>query len=592
MIESKIGLNLTGVENTGVKNENFLNPIVEAVNKVASVIDSNDEILKLVTNFFKNSIESNSSVSFFETQIPLFQIKNSLFKEAFMSFLEELGIKKFYVKLILKGIENCLKEGVSSFLQEVPHEIESEIKRKISVSFVNEGIDGKIKIKIEGKSALEGQAGYIKELLDLKKIAGLTKPNGGVDFSFRNGFPSVKKGDALFQIHLPVQGVLGIDWKGELIEPNPVKTINVITTGVFVDGKDGVFKFFAKKDGVVSIGRDKGDIIEHLSVQKFLNLTDVDFRGGSLNVLAGISCKNILDGFSVIAEYVKVCSVDGGYVESTVGSVSIDEIFSGSVVYSVDSIVTKMVRGATSLTAEKRIIINGDVSDVPKIKAPIVDLVVGSLNNSTINCEKVFMKNVRLVGENKIVLAEDLFLEKNELLSQKASLAEQINAQDLKVKGCNKTIASFLNELFLFLESSQVYELKDLIKQKKLNLTESEWDRFNSFGTNLIIKNIKKSLKDRFDQNEELFVSKETFSEKERQLMNLNEKIKAVKVQISASFLTNEMAQLFIIFGAQKFLFEVPSEMKQATLVINARVEGGDLIFLKNTEPRVKISQN
>jgi hypothetical protein len=267
-------------------------------------------------------------------------------------------------KLAIKGVihhKTFKGEGLNAgkyrhLLKQMGVAVDAEDKAVVEAIDRARAEDEPIKdvILARGRPPEEGRDGHFELLVETRKKKA---PEEGekVDHRERSAFLSVKEGETVGRLHLPVRGKSGEDVFGNEIKPPEVSFVTVEPgEGVTVseDGRD----FIATASGMVSWQGEKLSVVDALDIEG-----DVDYSTGNVRLEKGsVRVRGtVRDGFTVeTPEDIAIAgSIEGARVTAKNGGVTV----AGGIVTGGGGLITAGASVRASFAENAEIRAGGDV---------------------------------------------------------------------------------------------------------------------------------------------------------------------------------------------------------------------------------------
>ncbi|MCD4721426.1 MAG: FapA family protein [Desulfobacula sp.] len=406
----------------------------------------------LETNLLK-SVSKQEDPSIMRIKINRTGVPNAVINKALLQLIPKLNIKpREYVlglrDLLQKDIPPNKQKNFEKNLTDTG-EILFDDLNIVTRSFKAIASKKELEIIVKGIPAIKGIDGRIeKSFFNHKQSPGKLLKDGAINFKEINKYPIVNAADKLFYITHEKQGEKGVSFDGKIIPVEDAKPFIIhIGSGVEkIDDPDETGKvkgYFlqSQKTGVVILNWDEQNIINSIGISDEIEVKKLDYSTGNIgtrhtcpiHMKIGVICND----FKIrVNGKVEASIVDGGEIITNNEAV-IMKTQPGSTVMALKDIIVGSASHSKIISERGTITINKELID-SEVSSPkvIFKKSKGLITNNKIETEDLTLTGLYFSGENIIHFGNNLFVEKEELITSHEKLA----AEKLKLSDTEKLL--------------------------------------------------------------------------------------------------------------------------------------------------------
>ncbi len=341
---------------------------------------------------------------------------------ALIQVLHKFGLASMNISaLMVRGI---LEEGPFNDSIYIPWDTD-DIGRTIAL--VVHGSD--ISLSLSGTPPKRGKDGELTHTFFIKgSNAGKILADGRIDFRELHRYPSAKPGDCLLRVSLPENGKNGLSHAGDAIETPTVKEYplqlgkNVERVYIISEKGQPGYDINALTEGVVITQMEEGKITA-IHVNDHIVVGDINFSIGNIgsDVICPVSmqAESINEGFTVKVEgAISVRTIDGGRVSSG-KKATVDQMLAGSALTAGGDISCRSIASSTLRAMDNTVFIHREAIDSTITASRIeMNTAASLLLNTQLNTYTLDLRNIRISGTNRVILAPDLFSKRETRLKE------------------------------------------------------------------------------------------------------------------------------------------------------------------------------
>jgi len=406
-----------------------------------------------------------------------------------------------------------------------------------------------LEIIVKGIPAIESiHGGISKSFFDHRLSPGKLLKGGAINFKEINKYPIIKSDEKLFYITHEKQGKQGISFDGKITPVEKAEPFTIhIGPGVErkessdeSDSSKGYF-LYSTTTGVIILNRNEQGEINGIGISDKVEVKRLDYSTG--NIGTQFTCPihmkigEICSDFKIrVNGKVEVGIVDGGKIITDNEAVIVNAQ-SGSAIMALKDINIDSATHSKIISEHGTISINKGLIDCEVSSPKIVfDKNHGLIINNKIETENIFLNGLYFSGKNRIYFGNNLFVEKEALLTSRESIRlEILKLTDTKTELTQKLQVELKRMATITLAGQDfIKHIKPIIiaiNAMDYTVIYREMDAIQAKNNTKVIANVRKL----FEVLEKIPQSITACQEKK---LIVNEKISAVNQRIASMKLT------------------------------------------------------
>jgi len=401
----------------------------------------------LENNLFK-SISKQTDPAEMHIKINRVNFPDPVINKALLQLMPRFNIKP---REFLHGLRSLMLKDIP---QSKPEKFKTELALNeteevffddseiVSRSFEAIASKKELEIIVKGTPAIKSINGEIsKSFFDYNISPGELSKDGAINFKEINKYPIINADKKLFYITHEKQGKQGVSFDGKIIpvedaKPFPIHIgpgVEKRETSTDNQGKTEQSKGFflySQSTGVIILNRNEKGVVNGIGISDTIEVKRLDYSTG--NIGTQFTCPihmkigEICNDFKIrINGKVEAGIVDGGQIITNNEAVIVSAQYGSKIMalkdITIDSATHSKIISEYGTTTINKGLIDCEVSS----KKVVFEKSNGLITNNKIETENLSLKGLYFSGKNRIYFGNNLFIEKEELLTLRENLREE-----------------------------------------------------------------------------------------------------------------------------------------------------------------------
>ena len=538
-----------------------MNTINQTFSKVTLSPQKVQEKADILENNLFKSISKQTDPAKMHIKINRANFPDPVINKGLLQLMPKFNIKP---REYLHGLRDLMQKDIPESKQESfktdldlndTEEIYFDDSNIVSRNFEAIASKKELEIIVRGIPAIKSINGEIsKSFFDHKLSPGELLKGGAINFKEINKYPIINADKKLFYITHEKQGKQGVSFDGKIIPVEEAKPF-AIHIGPGVEkredstndsdeaGKSKGYFLHSQSTGVIILNRNEKGVINGIGISDKVEVKKLDYSTG--NIGTQFTCPihmkigEICNDFKIrVNGKVEVAVIDGGEIITNNEAVIVNAQ-SGSAVMALKDIIIDYATHSKIISEHGTITINKGLIDCETSSKKVVfERGKGLITNNQIETENLSLSGLYFSGKNSIYFGNNLFVEKEELLTSR----ENLRAEKLKLSNTQEELTQKLHAELKRM-ATQTLAGQDLIKHMKpiiiatktmdYEIIYKEMDAIQKRNNTKVVSNVRKL----FETLEKIPQSIRSCNDSES---TFNEKLNAVNQRMASMELTIE----------------------------------------------------